>query len=278
MNCIEKMYKEIEEILLKEKAELQHMQMPIREIKHAFSSFTEEVDEPVLVDYLSLCTYDEKIAQKKYFSNEKAIKFIEFIFKKYAVTVSNLNGEDKFAEEVSSKINEGSDLIKVLLDLENEFVNKFTETEEVKEYFTNPYNVLFKDEKGYYAVILNGRFSDVKRPQSYIANQVKKLVKESLDEYTQDYSSCFNSEKERSAFLNNVKAEINRCDKTEASEIEEVLENSLYNHLSKKGVKKGAFDKYIEEKGLKLIRQGNNYFRKKAYENYALYKKIEFRY
>ena len=138
MNCIEKMYKEIEEILLKEKAELAHMQVPVREIKHGFSSFTEEVEEPQVVDYLSLCTYDEKIAQKKYFNNEKAVKFIEFIFKKYAVTVSNKNGEDKFAEEVLSKIKEGSDLIEVLKELENEFVNRFVETEEVKEYVTKP--------------------------------------------------------------------------------------------------------------------------------------------
>lgn len=278
MNCIDKMYKEIEEILKKEKAELEHLRVPVKEIKYGFSSREEEVEEPITVDYLSLCTYDESVAQKKYFNNEKAVKFIEFIFKKYAVTVSNKNGEDKFSEEVLSKIKDNADLIETLKNLENEFVNKFTETNEVKEYFTNPYNVLFKDEKGYYAVILNGKFSDVKRPQHYIANQVKKLVKESLDEYISDYSSYLNNEKEKSTILNNLKAEINKCDKTESSEIEEVLETSLYNYLAKKGVQKADFDSYINDKGLKLIRQGNNYFRKKAYDNYALYKKIEFRY
>ncbi len=278
MNCIEKMYKEIEEILKKEKAELAHMQVPVKEIKFGFSSSQEEVEETQVVDYLSLCTFDENTSQKKYFSNEKAVKFIEFIFKKYAVIMSSKNGEDKFAEDLVGKIDASSDLIEKLKDLENDFINKFSETDDVKEYFTNPYNVLFKDENGYYGVILNGRYSDVKRPQSYIANQVKKLVKESLDEYVLDYSSYFNSEKEKSALLNSIKAEINKCDKTVASEIEEVLENSLYNQLSKKGVKKADFINYIDEKGLKLIKQGNNYFRKKAYENYALYKKIEFRY
>ncbi len=282
MNCIDKMYKEIEEIIKKEQAELEHLKVPIKEIKHGFS-FNDEVDEvedTIVVDYLSQITFDSNLAQKKYFSYEKAVKFIEFIFKKYAVTVSKKLGEDKFCESIPKKIKdkEGSDLVEVLNGLENEFVNLFLETDEVKEFFLNPYNALFKDETGYYAVILNGRFSDIKRPQSFLLNQVKKLVKESLDEYILDFSSHFNSEKERVAVLNSIKAEVNKCTKTKIEEIEEVLENALYNHLAKKGVKRAFFDKYIEEKGLKLIKQGNNLYRKKAYENYAEYKKIEFRY
>ncbi len=279
MNCIDKMYKEIEEILKKEKAELEHLRVPIKEIKHDFTAFDNEKEESKIeVDYLQNISYDENIVQKKYFNDEKAVKFIEFIFKKYAVTVTSENGEDKFASEVSSKIKKEDDLIKKLSELENEFVNKFYETEEVKGFFTNPYNALFKDENGYYAVILNGKFSDVKRPQGYIANQIKKLVKESLDEYLIDYAHHFNSEKEKNSILNSVKAEINKSTQTDASELEKVLENAFYNFLSKKGVKKESFDKYLEEKGLKLIKQGNNYFRKKAYEKYAEYKKIEFRY
>ncbi len=280
MNCIEKMYKEIEEIIKKEKAELEHLRVPIKEIKHGFSSFDDEPEtvEEIKVDYLSKIVYDEAVSQKKYFSFEKAVKFIEFIFKKYAVTVSCKLGEDKFSDNVSKKVKEGCDLIELLSELENEFVNAFLETEEAQKFFTNPYNALFKDEKGYYAVILNGRFSDVKRPQGFLLNQVKKLVKESLDEYMDDYYSSFNSDKERIAVSNAIKAEINKCAKTEASELEAVLENALYNQLSKKGVKKQVFDKYLEEKGLRLVKQGNNYFRKKAFESYALYKKIEFRY
>ncbi len=280
MNCIDKMYKEIEEILKKEQAELEHLKVPVKEIKHGFSfnDSVGEVEDTIAVDYLSQITFDENVAQKKYFSYEKAVKFIEFIFKKYAVTVSKKLGEDKFAESVPKKIKEGSDLIEVLNSLENEFVNLFLESDEVKEFFLNPYNALFKDETGYFAVILNGRFSDIKRPQSFLLNQVKKLVKESLDEYVLDYSSSFNSEKERVAVLNSIKAEINKSAKTKIEELEEVLESSLYNYLAKKGVKKAIFDRYIEEKGLKLIKQGNNLYRKKAYENYAEYKKIEFRY
>ena len=38
MNCIDKMYKEIEEILKKEKAELEHLRVPVKEIKYGFSS------------------------------------------------------------------------------------------------------------------------------------------------------------------------------------------------------------------------------------------------
>lgn len=279
MNCIDKMYKEIEEILKKEKAEYEHLRMPIKEIKHDFTAFDNEVEESKIeVDYLSNVTCDESVAQKKYFNEEKAVKFIEFIFKKYAVTVTSENGEDKFASEVLSKISTSDDLIEKLRDLENEFVNNFYETDEVKAYFENPYNALFKDEKGYYAVILNGKFSDVKRPQSFIANQVKKLVKESLDEYVSDYAHHFKGEKEVNSILNSVKAEINKSNQTNHEELEKVLEDAFYAHLSKKGVKREEFDSYLLNKGLKLTRQGNNYFRKKAYEKYAEYKKIEFRY
>lgn len=279
MNCIDKMYKEIEEILKKEKAEYEHLRMPIKEIKHDFTAFDNEVEESKIeVDYLSNVTCDESVAQKKYFNEEKAVKFIEFIFKKYAVTVTSENGEDKFASEVLSKISTSDDLIEKLKALENEFVNNFYETDEVKAYFENPYNALFKDEKGYYAVILNGKFSDVKRPQSFIANQVKKLVKESLDEYVSDYAHHFKGEKEVNSILNSVKAEINKSNQTGHEELEKVLEDAFYAHLSKKGVKREEFDSYLLNKGLKLTRQGNNYFRKKAYEKYAEYKKIEFRY
>ena len=115
MNCIDKMYKEIEEILKKEKAEYEHLRMPIKEIKHDFTAFDNEVEESKIeVDYLSNVTCDESIAQKKYFNEEKAVKFIEFIFKKYAVTVTSENGEDKFASEVLSKISTSDDLIEKL--------------------------------------------------------------------------------------------------------------------------------------------------------------------
>ena len=280
MNCIEKMYKEIEEILIKEKLEAQRMQTPIREIKHGFSSFEEEekTANTVKVDYLSNIVLDEAQIQKKYLDSSKAIKFIEFIFKKYSIIISNENGEDEFASEVLSKINNDGDLIEELKSLENDFVKNFDETDAVKEYFENPYNALFKDENGYYAVILNGRFSDVKRPQSYIPNQVKKHIKESLHEYSKDLGVHFSSDKERVSLLNSIKAEINKCDKQEYNEIEEVLETLLYKALEKKGLEKSAFIEYIENKGLKLVKQGNSYYRKKAYNKYAEYKKIEFRY
>jgi transcriptional/translational regulatory protein YebC/TACO1 len=36
--------------------------------------------------------------------------------------------------------------------------------------------------------------------------------------------------------------------------------------------------KYLEEKGITIVKQSGYYFRKKAYQDYAEYKKIEFRY
>ena len=256
MNCIEKMYKEIEEIIAKEKAEFARLQAPVKEIKSGFSSFEEEaVTESVSVDFLSNIQYDEAVAQKKYLEFNKAKRFIEYIFKKYAVIVSNENGESRFIETVKSKLDKSDNLIETLNELENQFVNAFGESEEISEYFLNPYNALFKDENGYYAVILNGRFSDVKRPQNYIPNQVKKVIKESLDKYVEDYSSYFNSDKERVSVLNSIKAEINKCDKKEASEIESVVEKGLFNHLSKKGLKEDDFKSYLEKTGYRLVKQ-----------------------
>ena len=45
MNCIEKMYKEIEEILQKEKNEASHMQVSFKEIKYSFDDKTEKEQE-----------------------------------------------------------------------------------------------------------------------------------------------------------------------------------------------------------------------------------------
>ena len=127
-------------ILKKEKAEYEHLRTPIKEIKHDFTAFDNEVEESKIeVDYLSNANYDESIAQKKYFNEEKAVKFIEFIFKKYAVTVTSENGEDKFASEVLSKILEGSLLnnaFAILLnnpsDLQNCTIIPQTTTKEIK--------------------------------------------------------------------------------------------------------------------------------------------------
>ena len=55
------------------------------------------------------------------------------------------------------------------------------------------------------------------------------------------------------------------------------MENLVFSALQGKGVTEKAFEDYLEEKGYRLIKQGN-LFRKKAYQRYAEYKKIEFRY
>ena len=57
-----------------------------------------------------------------------------------------------------------------------------------------------------------------------------------------------------------------------------MVESKLLAFLEKHEVGEQEFKEYVLNKGLKLIKQNNYYFRKKAYEEYAEYKKIEFRY
>jgi hypothetical protein len=226
---------------------------------------------------LSSITYDESVATKKYFDEEKATKFIEHIFKKLAC-FNKSEDVKEFLTKVDEKLKEKGDLVELLNSLENELINITTETEELKEFFTNPYNALFKDENGYYAILLNGKFSDVKVPQGFNANQVRKLVKESADSYAEAFSSNFNNDKEKNTFLNNIKATINKLDSKEPLEYESACEKYLFEFLSKKGVSEETFNEVLEELGLRLVKQGNLYFRKTEYETYSEYKKIKFRY
>ena len=279
MNCIDKMYKEIEEILAKEKLEYAKMQVPVREIKSGFSSFNNQEEEMAQVDYLSTAVYDESIAQKKYLDQNRATDFLLFIFKKYLCFNSIEKGVEKFLENAQKKAKNSDDLLKVLNSLINEFVLMAGETDEVKSYFASPYNCLYKDDNGYFAVILNGKYSDVKRPQGLIQNQLKKSFKENMDEYTQDFLNKVMTEKERNAFLNNVKASINKFDNnTSFEEMQKATEDLLYNAISKKGVAREDFEEYLVEKGIRIVKQGNYYYRIKDYNAYDEYKKIEFRY
>ena len=85
MNCIEKMYKEIEEIIRKEKEELERFAVPVREIKHGFSqdeSFLTQEDEFVPVDYISTIVLSVEW-DKKPLTLDRAKLFCLFIFKKY---------------------------------------------------------------------------------------------------------------------------------------------------------------------------------------------------
>ncbi len=279
MNCIEKMYKEIEEILRKEKEEFERLSVPVREIKHGFSQdasfLTQEEYSPV--DYLSMITLDDSW-EKKHFNLVKAKSFIIFIFKKFLCFNKVSFTPDKFFEELEKKLASSEDLLKVLVDSENEFIELLGgETEEIKTFFLNPYNALFSDEEGYYAVIKQGRFSDVKRPFGFNPNQMKKIIKENLEEYLIDFKNKFKSEKEFNAFSNSVKAFVNKAEGN-PSDIESECNLKLKEVLVKNGVSESAFETYLEEKGISIIKQGNYYFRKKAYLEYAEYKKIEFRY
>ena len=279
MNCIDKMYKEIEEILKKEKLEQSRPMVFAKEIKYGFDEGDNSTSETVSkIDFLSQIDLSNLKYDKKYFDDNKACLFIEFIFKKYLCFYNSKNGEVEFVSKVNEKLKNQSNLLETLKSLENELLSIVGESEEFTKFFTNPYNALYKDENGYYAVILNGKYTDILRPFGYNTNQLKKLVKESLDIYVEDFLSKFNSEKEKSSLLNKIKADINKSQTTEADLLEKEMETSLYNFLSQKGVSESTFNDYLENKGLKLVKQGNYYFRKKAYDNYAEYKKIEFRY
>ena len=127
-------------------------------------------------------------------------------FKKYLCFNKPSSSAETFFNSLEKLLSEGDDLISVLVKAENDFLDLIGgETEEVINYFTNPYNALFKDENGYFAVIKNGKFTDVKRPFSFNPNQMKKIIKEAFDEYANDFSSKFASEKEKNSFLNSLR-------------------------------------------------------------------------
>lgn len=286
MNCLDKMYKEIEEIIKKEEQEKLAEVRPFKEIKRGFSASFDSVDEITVTatarDFLSEISLEGKDWQKKYFNQDKAKVFIKFIFNKYLCFYGD--GVDKieinaFNDLLNKKLDD-EDLVAALSFLENEFinVNGVDKSDVTEEFFLNPYNALFKDENGYYAVIEGNRYSDVKRPIGYNPNQMKKVIKETFDLYLEDFKNKFSSEKELNAFVNGFRAEINKADFSDPLKIERECEEKLFAVLEKKGVTKPSFDGYIAQKGLTHIKQGNFYFCKKAYESYAEYKKIEFRY
>ena len=280
MNCIEKMYKEIEEILLKEKREAERLAVPVREIKHGFSddaSFLTEEVKLTPVNYLSEITLDTEW-DKKPLEDGRAKDFVLFIFKKFFCFNKLNSGESGFIKTVESALSSGGDLLEILTSLTNDLIEYVgEETDEIKAFFSNPYNALFKDENGYYAVIKKGKFSDVKRPFGFNPNQMKKIIKETFDEYALDFKGKFRSDKEYNTFINGLKAEVNKSN-ANPLDLEKYCFERLTAVLTANGVSESTIISYVQEKGLSLIKQGNYYFRKKAYDEYAEYKKIEFRY
>ncbi len=280
MNCIDKMYKEIEEILRKEREEAAKFAIPVREIKHGFSqdeSFLTLEEEIPLVDYLSMITLTDEW-DKKPLPLDRAKAFCSFIFKKFLCFNKTLFDPSKFLEKLQSALDSSEDLLKTLTEYENEFIDLIGgETEEIKAYFTNPYNALFKGDDGYFAVIFKGKFSDVKRPFGFNPNQMKKVIKENLEQYLKDFKQKFRSDKEYNAFSNSLKAEVNKSELAPI-ELEKSCVAKLFEILQKNGLKQAEFDSYLADKGTTIVKQGNYYFRKNAYDEYAEYKKIEFRY
>ena len=152
------------------------------------------------------------------------------------------------------------------------------ENENTSQFFLNPYNAIFKDEKGYYAVIYKGKYTDVKKPIAYPENQLKKVLKEIFEVYAEDFKTTFSSEKERNVFMNSLKAYVNKSNVSDAIKTQDYLEVQFFGILNEHGVLKEKFIEYLDQKGLRLIKVGNLYYNKKPYEEYGEYKKIEFRY
>ena len=124
MNCLEKMYKEIEEILKKEKLEQSRAGVFTKEIKYGFDSDDDvnDVEISAEVDFISQISLDGLKIDKKYFDENKAKTFVEFIFKKYFCLYGGKKLEADFLNNVKSSIANSSDLIKTLTTLENELV------------------------------------------------------------------------------------------------------------------------------------------------------------
>ena len=281
MNCIDKMYKEIEEIKRKEELENLSKVQPFKAIKQDVVFESNFSSTATKINYLSQVEVNYDEWQKKYFAIEKAKSFVAFVLKKYVIfNAETVDKEDAF--DFISKINEKyssiEDVIDFYIESLNGLINLIGETDKTKEFFLNPYNCIFKDEKGYYAVIYKGKYTDVKRPMAYPENQLKKVLKEIFEIYAEDYKSSFSNEKERNVFMNSLKAYVNKSDVTKALETQDYLEVQLFGILNEHGVSKDDFIKYLDQKGLRIIKVGNAYYHRKPYEEFGEYKKIEFRY
>ena len=281
MNCIEKMYKEIEEIKRKEELENIQRVMPIKEIKHDITFDDKDIVTIKKFDVLSSVVLEGEGWQEKRFSEEKAKQFTSFVLKKYIIF--NADPQDKedafnYANKINEKFKDLTDIIDFYKESVSGLVDLIGEKEETETFFKNPYNCLFKDEKGYYAVIFKGKYSDVKKPLGYPQNQLKKIIKEIFEEYATDFKHKFSSDKEFNSFINSLKAYVNKADLSKPLELQDYLEVQLYGVLGEHGERKEDFINYLDKKGLRLILQGNFYYHKKPYETYGEYKKIEFRY
>ncbi len=281
MNCIDKMYKEIEEIKRKEQLENMSKVQPFKTIKQDVTFESNFESTASKIDYLSQVEVNYDEWQKKYFNDEKAKSFIVYVLKKYVIfNVELCDKEDafNFITKIDEKYGSAETLIDFFKDCVNGLLNLVGETDLTSQFFLNPYNAIFKDEKGYYAVILKGKYTDVKRPVAYPENQLKKVLKEIFEAYAEDYKSSFSSEKECNVFMNSLKAYVNKSNVSDALATQDYLEVQLFGILNEHGVSKENFIKYLDQKGLRIIKVGNVYYHKKPYDEYGEYKKIEFRY
>lgn len=277
MNCLDKMYKEIESILEREKKELEEKALNKTTKIKTFSSFTSEPRKER--DFIAE-TIIPQDAVKKYLAPNREKEFVLFVFKKFFVfNGKSFTEEEKnaFISGVQSSLN-SEEAIAVLKKKVLELYNKSNVGEGTfTDYFTSPYHALYHDDEGYYAVIIGNKFSNIPRPQAYLPNQCKKFVKESMDLYVEEFKDSLRNEKEISTFLNQIKSYINKSEEG-VEELQITCEKKLFEFLKAHGVKEARFNAVVENLKLHLFMQGKFYFRKGVYEEYQEYKKVEFRY
>lgn len=283
MNCIDKMYKEAEEIRRREALENQNVAPP-KEVRFNFlDSNINEEETLEIKDYSKEIDISNEKWVKKYLTIEKIREFVLFIFKKYLCFYDkewNQSQCDKFFDSAKKRLDESDIPGKLLPTLTAEFleIEGINDWENSEKFFLIPYNALFEDEKGFFAVVEKNAFSDVPKPQPINGNQVKKIIKETMETYVNELSEIITSEKERNNLINNLKGYINKYSSKDAFKLQIDCENKLYDAIKKKGLDRNEYNEYLNNRGLRIIRQGNIYYREIEYKMYGKFKKIEFRY
>jgi len=281
MNCIDKMYKEVEEILKQEELEKSNETVKTpKNIVIDFSSKTIEEEKKPSMIYSKEIDISGENWVRYYLTDERVVSFMTSCLKKYLIlsnTRFDYNEMNRFIDglnkTIMGKVSEETianvvDNFMSIIELNEEFADKF---------FLDQYNSVFFDDKGAFVVIDGKKYSNFPKPQPFNPNQVKKILKTSFDSYFEDYKDKF-KDKEYVSTLNSFRSEINKINDNNYVAVQKNLEDKFFNLISKKGVDKDSFDEYLYMKGLRIEKQGNVYFNQNELIAFNEYKKIEFKY
>lgn len=281
MNCIDKMYKEVEEILKQEELEKSNETVKTpKNIVIDFSSKTIEEEKKPSMIYSKEIDISGENWVRYYLTDERVVSFMTSCLKKYLIlsnTRFDYNEMNRFIDglnkTIMGKVSEETianvvDNFMSIIELNEEFADKF---------FLDQYNSVFFDDKGVFVVIDGKKYSNFPKPQPFNPNQVKKILKTSFDSYFEDYKDKF-KDKEYVSTLNSFRSEINKINDNNYVAVQKNLEDKFFNLISKKGVDKDSFDEYLYMKGLRIEKQGNVYFNQNELIAFNEYKKIEFKY